>query len=266
MWNICYICHLIYRILKNNALKSENDIKIIQILWLPANNNLSVFFLTKVLPLLLKLLHWNLCSSMEQSLELAFSYRIFCLQSVYNKHSFNKRKKEKKANPRRKGCLAQDRDSALFVHHQGEFMNKHGFKTPENVIQVFENEQSCGNILNADISGAVSWVFSRRGSNLKEEARPFLTANTQSETTAKIPQTFLQSMSSDAFWLFFPPVCTLHVMLFVVALVVVIFFFFPQSWAIQLVIWFSSEHFVVRFPWQLDVNSCGSILKISHLN
>lgn len=45
---------------------------------------------------------------------------------------------------------------------------------------------------------AVSWVVWRPGSNLKEEARPFLTANTQSQTTAKIPQTFLHSMSSAA--------------------------------------------------------------------
>lgn len=168
---------------------------------------------------------------MQPSLEFTFSPSMFYWQNVENKHT--KRKKEKQTNYFRKGGLTQDRDSTLFIHHQGEFKNKHCPKTQENMTQVCENEPSCGKILNADISGAVSWVFWRRGSNLKEEARPFLTANTQSETTAKIPQTFLQSMSSAAFcWVFFPSVCTLHVMLFVVALVVIIFFptLWPSNW------------------------------------
>lgn len=62
---------------------------------------------------------------------------------------YTKRKKEKQTNSFRKGCLTQDRDSTLFIHHQGEFKNKHGVKTQENVIQVCENELSCANILNS---------------------------------------------------------------------------------------------------------------------
>lgn len=161
------------------------------------------------------------------------------------------RKREKQRNSSRNGGLGQARDTSLFVRHQGESQNKHRLKTRENVIQVCENEASSGNIHNADKSEAVSWAFGSRGSKLKVEARPLLTANTQSETTAKIPQTSLQSMSSAAFCSF--PLCVRSA--FRAACWCTGCYTFPHYCVIKLLIWFSSEHFVVRFARQLEVNS-----------
>lgn len=87
---------------------------------------------------------------MQQNLEYIFFtaycvFRVLRLNKLYTKE----RKKEKQTNSSKKGCLAQDRDSTLFIHHQGEFKNKCGVKTQENVTQVCENGPSCGNDLNS---------------------------------------------------------------------------------------------------------------------
>lgn len=125
---------------------------------------------------------------------------------VNTMYTLKKKKRQRKSS--RKGCLTQGRDGTLFIRHQGGFREKkHDLKTQENMIQVCGNELSCGNIPNTDAyqglcpGCCLGEQQNRRGSDLKEVARPLLTVNTCSEMTTKSPQTSPQWVSSAVFFL-----------------------------------------------------------------
>lgn len=119
-----------------------------------------------------------------------------CGRTVVKVNTMYTLKKNRRRISSRKGCITQGRDGTLFIRRQGGFVgNKHDLKTQENVIQVCGNELSCGNIPNTDAyqglcpGCCLGEQQNRRGSDLKEVARPLLTVNTYSEMTAKSPQT-----------------------------------------------------------------------------